>query len=92
MSESFVLTAIAGLLGFLAGVGASLLVDRFFNFGGGGEGPNGVVEIAVSTEPIVSFGLAVTAMVVLMLSGVAAGLLPAWRALGIKAIDAIRDE
>jgi putative ABC transport system permease protein len=86
MSESFLLTAIAGMLGFLLGVAASLLVDKI-NIGGGG--PAGVV---VSTEPIVSFGLAITAMVVLMVSGVTAGLLPAWRALKIKAIDAIRDE
>ncbi len=89
MSESFVLTAIAGMAGFLLGVAASLLVDKI-KMGGGG--PNGAVEMAVSSEPIVSFGLAITAMVVLVLSGVAAGLLPAWRALGIKAIDAIRDE
>ena len=92
MSESFVLTAIAGMVGFLVGVASSLLVDKYFNLLSGGEGPNGVVEIAVATEPIVPFSLAITAMVVLMLSGVAAGLLPAWRALGIKAIDAIRDE
>ena len=86
MSESFILTAMAGLLGFLIGVAASLLIDKI-NIGGGG--PAGMV---VSTDPIVSFGLAMTAMLVLILSGVAAGLLPAWRALKIKAIDAIRDE
>jgi putative ABC transport system permease protein len=40
----------------------------------------------------VSFNLAIAAMVVLVLSGMVAGLLPAWRALKIKAIDAIRDE
>ncbi len=89
MSESFVLTSIAGMIGFLLGIAGSLLVDKI-NMGGG-EGPNGVVEIAV-TEPIISFNLALVAMLVLVLSGVAAGLLPAWRALGVKAIDAIRDE
>jgi putative ABC transport system permease protein len=40
----------------------------------------------------VSFNVALAAMAVLMISGIAAGLLPAWRALKIKAIDAIRDE
>ncbi len=67
------------------GVAASLVVDKI-NIGGG------EVPVTIAGEPIVSFGLAITAMVVLMLSGVAAGLLPAWRALRIKAIDAIRDE
>ncbi len=84
MSESFLLTAIAGMLGFLCGVAVSLGIDRI-NFNG--DGP-----VVIIHEPIVSFGLAMTAMLVLVLSGVAAGLLPAWRALKIKAIDAIRDE
>lgn len=85
MSESFLLTAIAGMAGFLVGVAASLLVDKIEIGGRAGE-------VVAASEPIVSFSLAMTAMVVLMLSGVAAGLLPAWRALGVKAIDAIRDE
>jgi putative ABC transport system permease protein len=85
MSESFVLTAIAGLGGFLLGIAVSLGIDQI-NIGGDGPG------VYVSTAPIISFNLAIVAMVVLMLSGVAAGLLPAWRALKIKAIDAIRDE
>ncbi|MDR1671638.1 MAG: ABC transporter permease [Alistipes sp.] len=85
MSESFVLTSISGLGGFLLGVAASLLVDKWNIVGDG-------TRVVLSGEPIVSFGLAMSAMVVLMLSGVAAGLLPAWRALKIKAIDAIRDE
>jgi putative ABC transport system permease protein len=88
MSESFLLTAIAGMLGFMMGVAASLWIDKL-KLGIGVNGPAGVL---VSTEPVVPFGLAITAMVVLMMSGIAAGLLPAWRALKIKAIDAIRDE
>jgi putative ABC transport system permease protein len=84
MSESFVLTSIAGLIGFICGVGASLLVEKF-NFGEGG--------LMINTgKPVVSFTLALVAMAVLIVSGVLAGLLPAWRALKIKAIDAIRDE
>ncbi len=83
MSESFVLTAIAGILGFIVGVGGSLIVDKAFNFGG---------ALQVINEPLVSFNLALTAMAVLVVSGVCAGILPAWRALKIKAIDAIRDE
>ncbi len=86
MSESFILTAIAGMTGFLLGVAVSLGIDKI-NFGGAGS-----VPITVAGDPIVSFNLALAAMGVLMASGLAAGLLPAWRALKIKAIDAIRDE
>lgn len=86
MSESFVLTAIAGLLGFMCGIGASLLVEKVNIMGGGNS------NVAVTGEPLVSFNLALMAMAVLIVSGVLAGVLPAWRALKIKAIDAIRDE
>ncbi|MDR2891016.1 MAG: ABC transporter permease [Alistipes sp.] len=85
MSESFVLTAIAGMLGFMCGVAASLLVDKI-DFSGG----NGV--LATIHKPVVSFDLALAAMTVLIVSGLVAGLLPAMKALTIKAIDAIRDE
>ncbi len=82
MSESFLLTAIAGMIGLMLGLAVSLVVEKVVVFD----------PTFVPTDPAISFGLAVTAMVVLILSGVAAGLLPAWRALKIKAIDAIRDE
>jgi putative ABC transport system permease protein len=82
MSESFVLTAIAGLLGFMCGIGISILIDKFMILD-----PD-----MISTQPIISFNLAMAAMAVLVVCGVIAGLLPAWRALKIKAIDAIRDE
>jgi putative ABC transport system permease protein len=82
MSESFVLTAIAGLLGFMCGIGVSIIIDKFMVLN-----PD-----MISTKPIISFNLALSAMAVLVVCGVLAGLLPAWRALKIKAIDAIRDE
>jgi putative ABC transport system permease protein len=82
MSESFLLTAIAGMLGFISGVGVSLLIDKFADIG----------DPAAVGPPLISFNLALSAMAVLVVSGVFAGLLPAWRALKIKAIDAIRDE
>ncbi len=85
MSESFVLTAIAGMVGFMLGIAVSMGIDTM-NFDDSGT------PAAVIHEPIISFGLAMSAMVVLVMCGVAAGLLPAWRALKIKAIDAIRDE
>lgn len=86
VSESFVLTALSGILGFLAGV---LLL----------EGISSVMSMSPSTgdggffiEPFISFQVAIVAIIILILSGIASGLMPAYRALRIKAIDAIRDE
>lgn len=84
MSESFVLTTIAGFLGFVVGVGILELISLLF-----------FADSATSgflIAPHVTFGGSMFAMVILMVSALLAGFMPAMRALQIKAIDAIRDE
>ncbi len=82
VSESFVLTSLAGIGGFLIGIGLLQLIDNAMSHG----------EVKFFVPPFVSFNTAVWSMVILIISGIVAGLLPATRALKIKAIDAIRDE
>ncbi|MDH6308563.1 putative ABC transport system permease protein [Dysgonomonas sp. PFB1-18] len=84
LSESLLLTSIAGLIGFLFGVALLEFVDYMME--------NGVLEIKLFVPPFISFSTAIKALIVLVISGVLAGLMPAMRALRIKAIDAIRDE
>lgn len=81
LSESLMLTAIAGMSGFLFAILALELAQKVMSGGTGFFIP-----------PFVSFNLALVAMFILIVSGVAAGIMPALRALKIKAIDAIRDE
>jgi putative ABC transport system permease protein len=85
LSESFVLTTLAGLAGFLFGV---LILTVLQQLMAGGASDGGSIVII----PFVSFNLALVAMGILVASSLLAGLMPALRALGIKAIDAIRDE
>lgn len=84
MSESLVLTAIAGLLGLSAGVFLLDLLDRILS-----ATPT---DNPTLVHPGVNIQTAIAAAVVLLASGFMAGLIPAWRAMQIKAIDAIRDE
>jgi putative ABC transport system permease protein len=84
MSESLVLTALAGLLGLSSGVFLLDLVDRLLL-----AQPSDKIAIL---NPGVNIGTAVAATIVLLICGLLAGLIPAWRAMQIKAIDAIRDE
>jgi putative ABC transport system permease protein len=84
LSESFVLTTIAGFIGFLLAIIVLEIIHK-------------VMITSQSPEqlfipPFVSFGTAIGAMVILIVAGVLAGLMPALRALKIKPIDAIRDE
>jgi putative ABC transport system permease protein len=85
MSESLVLTAMAGMLGLSAGVFLLDLVDRILS----AQPPSDSMMIL---HPNVKIGTAIAATFVLLICGLIAGLIPAWRAMQIKAIDAIRDE
>lgn len=85
LSESFVLTFLAGILGLFAGIGvlqilSNSMEDYFLS------------EDNIFIEPYVSFNVAVAALIILLFSGILAGIMPALRALKIKAIDALRDE
>ena len=86
MSESLLLTAMAGMLGLSVGVFVLDVVDRLLT-----------VQIEAGAEivihhPAVKIGTAIAATFVLLICGLLAGLIPAWRAMQIKAIDAIREE
>lgn len=77
--ESVVITAIAGYLGLLLGVGLLRWI-----------GPG--LEDYFIKDPGVSIGLVFSATVVLILSGALAGYLPAKKASRIKPIVALRDD
>lgn len=81
LSESVVLTLIAGVSGLMVGVGLLSLVgyglsksENFFK------------------DPQISFTVAIAALLILLIIGTLAGFLPANRAMSIKPIEAIREE
>jgi len=84
ITESVVLTGLAGWVGLVIGVGLlemlSLAIEK-----SGGEQP-------MFTQPEVDFQLAMMALGILIFAGILAGIIPAKRAVAIKPIDAIRDE
>ena len=81
ISESIVLTLVAGLLGIVISVLILSAVEL-------GMTEDGVLKAAFQ----VPFGTAVLAALLLTFLGVVAGLAPALRAMGIKPVDAMRDE
>ena len=81
LSESIILTLIAGVAGLMFGVGLLHVVgillsqgDQFFK------------------DPQISFAVAISSMFILLIIGTFAGFLPAKRAMNIKPIEAIREE
>ena len=81
LSESVVLTTVAGMAGISFGVFVLNVLERAAN-------PPGVVE----THYQVGFGMAVGTCLLVIALGLLAGLAPAYRAMAIKPIEAIRDE
>lgn len=84
IKESASLTVLAGFVGLLFGVLVLEAVDRLVISPMSGDVFMGC--------PQIQFTQAVVAVLVLIVCGMAAGILPANRALQIKAIDAIREE
>ena len=81
LTESIVLTIIAGISGLMLGVGLLQLVgyalsqgDQFFK------------------DPQISFSVGIAAFFILLVIGTFAGFIPANRAMSIKPIEAIREE
>ena len=84
LSESLLLTTLAGLVGLCIGVGIMAIVATIV--------ANNPSEDMMFQDPNLGFGAAVAATIIVIISGLLAGVLPAWRAIQIKAIDAIREE
>ena len=81
LSESVVLTTVAGMSGILVGV----LILQMLELGNTTDG-------IASAHFQVHFWMAVGSLLLLSLLGVLAGLAPAARAMSIKPVDAMRDE
>ncbi len=81
IAESMVLTTISGLLGIMAGVGIIFLFE-----------PVLAASDSFVKHPEVSFSAATTCLLVIIIIGILAGLLPTVRALKIKPIEALSEE
>ncbi len=82
MLEAVVLTAIAGYFGLVCGVGLVELVSNLIP-------PS---DESMFAHPEVKFNVAMSALGILVISGALAGLIPAYRAVKVKPIDALRYE
>ena len=86
LSESFILTFIAGVLGLTAAVGLLSVVDSIY------YQAVTVAQDGFEISWMISFGTGITALGILVAGSLLAGIIPATRALRIKAVDAIREE
>ena len=87
IQESVFLTTVAGYIGLSLGVGLLELVSKMM------QNPNAKPDDRTFfSNPEISLSIAVSALIVLIIAGLFAGLIPATRAVKIKPIDALREE
>jgi putative ABC transport system permease protein len=82
--ESVILTTLAGYVGLVLGVGIVEGVNYMLVSTG--------AESDMFANPEVNFSVAIQALEVLVVAGILAGVIPAYRAVSMKPIDALRDE
>jgi putative ABC transport system permease protein len=87
LMESVLITTVAGYIGLVLGVSimelVSYLLEQRVSAGG---------EAFFFKNPTVSFGIAINATILLIISGALAGYIPARKAAKVKPIEALRDE
>ncbi len=82
--ESVFLTAFAGYIGMVFGVFLIEAINYLLETSG--------ANTDMFKHPGVDFNIAISALIILVVSGIFAGMIPAQRAISIKPIDALRDE
>jgi putative ABC transport system permease protein len=83
VAESVFLTVMAGYIGLSLGVGVLEILNRILQSSG---------DKVFFRNPEINLTMALSALGVLVIAGIFAGLIPAKRAVSIKPIDALRDE
>lgn len=84
ISESVFLTSFTGAVGLCLGL---VLINQIDKMVGSSNSPDVMFQ-----HPEVSLGVAVTALIILVIAGIFAGIIPARKAVAIKPIEAIRTE
>mgnify|MGYP001221488453 FL=1 len=92
--ESIIITALFGYIGMLAGIGLTEVVNFLMEQSAAAaaqvasDGP----QMSIFRDPTVNLGYVVISTLILIVSGVIAGYLPAYKAVRVKPIEAMRKD
>ena len=89
IAESIIITAFFGYIGMVLGVAA----NEYMNLTLGGKSiDSGLFEMTIFSNPTVGIDVCLQAMLVMVVAGTIAGLIPARKAARIRPIEALRAE
>lgn len=90
--ESIIITTIFGYIGLVMGIGLTEIINFFMEQAANGQAASDGPQMSVFKNPTVEIGYAIFATLVLIISGVVAGYLPAHKAVKVQPIEAMRQE
>jgi putative ABC transport system permease protein len=90
--ESILITAIFGYIGMMAGIGltevANFVMEQSAAQQVTGDGP----QMSIFKDPTVNIGIVLISTAILIIAGVVAGYMPAYKAVKVKPIEAMRKD
>lgn len=90
--ESIFITTVFGYIGLIMGIGLTETVNFFMEQAANAQAVSDEPQMSIFSNPTVNVGYALFATLVLIISGVIAGYLPARKAVKVKPIEAMRQE
>jgi putative ABC transport system permease protein len=90
--ESIIITTVFGYIGLMMGIGLTEMVNFFMEQAAAAQAVSDEPQMSIFTNPTVDVGYALFATIILIISGVIAGYLPARKAVKVKPIEAMRQE
>ena len=90
--ESILITAIFGYIGMIAGIGLTELINFIMEQSAAAQVASEGPQMSIFKDPTVNLGYVLIATAILIIAGVIAGYLPAYKAVKVKPIEAMRKE
>ena len=90
--ESIIITSIFGYIGMLAGIGVTEGANYLMKQAAAAQASSEGMQMSVFKDPTVNLGYVLIATAILIVAGVVAGYMPAYKAVKVKPIEAMRKD
>ena len=90
--ESILITTIFGYIGMMAGIGITEAANFLMEQAAAQQVPTEGPQMSIFKDPTVNLGYVLISTVILIIAGVIAGYLPAYKAVRVKPIEAMRKD
>ena len=90
--ESIIITSLFGYIGMMAGIGITEIISFLMKQAAANQVPTEGPQMSIFKDPTVNLGYVLIATAILIIAGVVAGYLPAYKAVKVRPIEAMRKD